>query len=348
MTSRQFDAQVTVIPGDWANDVDALVYDVFHGAQTAVAARAALGLGSMSLQEASAVAIAGGTVNSTLIGLVSPAAGHFSELRSTNGNPTEPEDVVTRGYLDNRFSGFSALASMLPSAIDFSGGTMNSVAIEGGSVDGAPIGSVNPSTGRFTSLSLLNPLSVAQGGTGASSLLGKYLTVVQTPEPHFVSVLKIPAADVQGLGTMATQAANSVAITGGTVDGVNFGNDNVFSGFGTLAKQNANAVNIVGGTLSGVTLIGIAVESAIQRISGATTADPTKDIFIVDGSTSYIVDLPPPSAVKKPLWFKKVGTARIDLRAPVGVTVDGDSVYNLFSDNESVTLVADGSKFYAF
>lgn len=52
----------TVITKEWLNDANALVYDVFNSATTAALARTALGLGSMALQSASAVAITGGTI----------------------------------------------------------------------------------------------------------------------------------------------------------------------------------------------------------------------------------------------------------------------------------------------
>jgi len=51
-----------------------------------------------------------------------------------------------------------------------------------------------------------------------------------------------------GLGSMATQNANNVAITGGTISGVSLG-------LGTMSTQNANAVAITGGTISGATSI---------------------------------------------------------------------------------------------
>jgi hypothetical protein len=70
-----------------------------------------------------------------------------------------------------------------------------------------------------------------------------------------------------GLGTMANQNANAVAITGGTISGLanalpvtdgGTGGINPFQartnlGLGTMATQNANAVAITGGSISGLT-----------------------------------------------------------------------------------------------
>jgi hypothetical protein len=62
-------------------------------------------------------------------------------------------------------------------------------------------------------------VAVANGGSGAATLTG-YLK--GNGVAAFTGVATIPNTDITGLGTMATQNANAVAITGGTVDGVTF------------------------------------------------------------------------------------------------------------------------------
>jgi hypothetical protein len=58
---------------------------------------------------------------------------------------------------------------------------------------------------------------VAKGGTGAVTLTGYVKGAGTTP---LTGVATIPNTDITGLGTMATQNANAVAITGGTIDGI--------------------------------------------------------------------------------------------------------------------------------
>jgi hypothetical protein len=60
-------------------------------------------------------------------------------------------------------------------------------------------------------------LGVAKGGTGAATLTG-YLKGNGTAA--FTASATIPNTDISGLGTMSTQAASSVAITGGSIDGI--------------------------------------------------------------------------------------------------------------------------------
>jgi hypothetical protein len=60
-------------------------------------------------------------------------------------------------------------------------------------------------------------LGVAKGGSGAATLTG-YLKGNGTAA--FTASATIPNTDISGLGTMSTQAANNVAITGGSIDGI--------------------------------------------------------------------------------------------------------------------------------
>jgi collagen type VII alpha len=74
---------------------------------------------------------------------------------------------------------------------------------------------VTPALGvaSATSLSLTNALTVANGGTGATTLTGY---VKGSGTSALTASSTIPNTDITGLGTMSTQNANSVAITGGT------------------------------------------------------------------------------------------------------------------------------------
>lgn len=60
-------------------------------------------------------------------------------------------------------------------------------------------------------------IGVAYGGTGATTLTGY---VKGSGTSALSASATIPNTDITGLGTMSTQNANNVAITGGTIDGV--------------------------------------------------------------------------------------------------------------------------------
>ena len=121
-----------------------------------------------------------------------------------------------------------------------------------------------------------NTIGVAYGGTGATTFTAGYLKASGTTA--FSTVATIPNTDITGLGTMSTQDANNVAITGGSASlstlktlgltGYLYGNDTnavtasttipntAITGLGTMSTQNANNVAITGGTATGLTNLG--------------------------------------------------------------------------------------------
>ena len=83
---------------------------------------------------------------------------------------------------------------------------------------------------------LVGTIDVPNGGTGASTLTGY---VKGNGTSAMTASATIPSGDVTGLGTMSTQNANAVAITGGTINGT------------TIGATSATTVNAT--TLSGQT-----------------------------------------------------------------------------------------------
>ena len=69
------------------------------------------GLGTMSTQNASAVAITGGTINATSVGATTPSTGAFTSVAMTTGTittaPTGGTDIVNKDYADSIASGLN-------------------------------------------------------------------------------------------------------------------------------------------------------------------------------------------------------------------------------------------------
>lgn len=95
-------------------------------------------------------------------------------------------------------------------------------------------------------------LAVGNGGTGATTLTGY---VIGNGTGAFTASSTIPNTSITGLGTMSTQNSNTVAITGGSINGTTVGASTPstgaftnFSASGTAAFTSTGAVTIPVGT----------------------------------------------------------------------------------------------------
>jgi hypothetical protein len=108
---------------------------------------------------------------------------------------------------------------------------------------------VSPTVGAVV---LGGTLNVANGGTGATTLTG-YL--IGNGTGSFTASATIPNTAITGLGTMSTQNAGSVAITGGTIAGTTIstssidGSSNTLSNIGNSSLTNSS-ITINGNTVS--------------------------------------------------------------------------------------------------
>jgi len=129
------------------------------------------------------------------------------------------------GYVKGTGTAALTASSTIPNT-DISGlGTMstqnaNNVAITGGTI-----------------ATLTSPIAVGSGGTGASTLTGY---VKGTGTAALTASSTIPSGDISGLGTMATQNANAVAITGGTINGATIGATTASTGAFTFISTSSS------------------------------------------------------------------------------------------------------------
>ena len=122
-------------------------------------------------------------------------------------------------------------------------------------------------------------VTVAQGGTGATTLTGY---VKGSGTSALTASATIPNTDISGLGTMSTQNASSVAITGGSINGTPIGGTTPASGaFTTLgATGNTSLATVIAGTWNG---------SAVGVAYGGTglTSTPTNGQILIGNGTGY-------------------------------------------------------------
>lgn len=140
-----------------------------------------------------------------------------------------------------------------------------------------------PSSSTTGAITLAGTLNAANGGTGASGLTGY---VYGNGTGTMTASTTIPNTAITGLGTMSTQNANAVAITGGSLNGVNIGASVAGTGaFTTLmasATTNTTPVLSFNGSNTilalGATVSGSYLQTILQNKSGAASA-----------STNYVV-----------------------------------------------------------
>jgi len=177
----------------------------------------------------------------------------------------------------------------------------NNVAITGGSITG------------------ITDLAVADGGTGASTLTGYVKGSGTTP---LTASATIPSSDITGLGTIASQDANNVAITGGAINGTTVGATTASTGAFTTLSATSLDNTVIGGTtpaagtfttLTGnsTSQFGRSSANYLQAVGGATTVAP---VLSAQGSDTDI-----------PLVLQPKGTGALQAQATTSSATGGNA-----------------------
>ena len=144
----------------------------------------------------------------------------------------------------------------------YANGSWNPFSLAGGvSTFSAGSTGFTPSTASSGVVTLGGVLNVTNGGTGAGTLTGY---VKGSGTSAMTASATIPSTDISGLGTIATQNANAVAITGGTIAGA------------TITGSTINSTTIGAGTPS------TGVFTSVGMTTGTISTAPTNSIDIVN------------------------------------------------------------------
>ena len=162
------------------------------------------------------------TINSTTLA-VDDKNIVLGDVASPTDSTADSGGLTLKGATDKTFQWFNATDSWTSSEdIDLASGKVyrinGSTVLSGSSLGSGVTGSSLTSVGTLTSGTWnASTIGVQYGGTGATTLTGY---VKGSGTSALTASATIPNTDISGLGTMSTQNANNVAITGGTIDGI--------------------------------------------------------------------------------------------------------------------------------
>jgi hypothetical protein len=264
-------------------------------------------LGTMSTQNANSVAITGGAINGTTVGATTPSTGAFTNLSASGTVSGAGFTALLAPY---------ALTANVPVASSTNPSMDGTVAIGVGTT-WARADHVHPSdTSRYAAsnpagyqtaaqvTASLGPYALinSQVFTGTPSLPTGTIGVTQAPGDSSTKLATTAfvgaATTALGLGTMAAQNANSVAITGGAINNTAIGATTRSSGAfttlaangaatftGSLTASPASANVVMSPTGTGTVTINPATLGSIDNMTvGATT--PSTGKFTTLSATS--------------------------------------------------------------
>jgi len=165
---------------------------------------------------------------------------------------------------------------------------------------------------------LVGTIDVANGGTGASTLTGY---VKGNGTSAMTAVATVPSTDITGLGTMSTQNANAVAITGGTINDTTIGATTATTGAFTTLTSTGGAVNGTVGATTPATGKFSTLESTGTGSFGTTSAQYIQAV----GNALYPQILAVGSGTNIPLVLQPKGTGALQAQLTDSTATGGNA-----------------------
>jgi hypothetical protein len=245
-------------------------------------------------------------------------------LSSTDWNTFNSKAPATSGtsiLYGNGSGGFSNVT--IGTGITFAGGTLSATGTGGTVTSVTGTSPVVSSGGTTPAISL----ATAYGDTlnPYASKTANYVLAAPNGSAGVPTFRALVAADVTGLGTMATQNANSVAITGGAIDGTTIGATTATTGkFTTVNASTSVSTPIVKATSSaGGALQNASGTSQIQWGAGGGN-NVTIDVSANLNGTNAQIDISPTGTGH--VHINPTGTGSIEMNPTSTGTIDNMTI----------------------
>jgi hypothetical protein len=211
------------------------------------------------------VVITGGTIDDTVIGGTTPAAGDFTNVGLTGnlsvtgtstltGTATITSADINSGAMDNTvIGGTTPVAGSFTTLSATGTSTLTTVDVNGGNIDGTIIGASTSAAGTFTDLTATGTTTVTTADINGGNIDGTVIGASSTAAGSFTTV------STSGQATLAT-----VDINGGAIDGAIIGA--------------TSPAAITGTTITGTSLVGPVTGNVTGNLTGNVTGDLTGDV----------------------------------------------------------------------
>ena len=243
--------------------------------------------------------IEGGTINAVTINTLTSTAVNATTLDATNLEVTnlKAKDGTAAGSIADS-TGVVTIGSSVLTTTDINGGT----------IDGTPIGANSASTGAFTTLSSTGNTTI---GSDASDTVTVNADVASSLIPsaddtHDLGAVGSEWRDlyVDGTANIDSLIADTADINGGTIDGTTIATSDITVGSGktlnvsggtlTLANDQISGDSVEGGTINAITINTLGGTTANVTTVNATTVDATNvevtNVKAKDGTAAITID----------------------------------------------------------